>query len=536
VTLDGRVDSLKERSIGIDLLGRDVSYDPSSDAIVRVRANDVRKRLSSYYASTDLTSEIQINLPTGSYIPKFPRGFAADDKPSSAALTTAVAGAPASAEIAPPFSRLALIRPALLALLLCILLIRHRMEDRESYLVFWDHVLAGRNTLQLSIPSQDRVQLASSLYPIVRIAGRYGVDTAIEELPASSEEHERLASVQESFATPPALAEDSRLRWILTMHPGKEGIIDRVVTSQLSVANMSSAALLTILPEDTTILHIQGTDNDAIQHLLYDLTSQKNFPGGVIDQLGNHHVLQVLLQRRWSGPVANAALLRGFISMRTFTADRYAHWRSAAFTSSWLLYAGYYLCRENMSTVLQLPSAHAEQDSLTKLLFTFALAYVFGNIFSGTVADLRGPRHIALIGGILSASATTAMILPHTLHNLLALQLLNGFGQGLGFPALSRLLAVWFTRKERPSVLAWWSASYSLGGGLAAGITLFWCATTHFFFPAGVETLLCLTSIALSFTLSLLLLDYAGRTAKRRSGAADPFLNYADPVPTQAKL
>jgi len=183
VTLDGRVDSLKERSIGIDLLGRDVSYDPSSDAIVRVRANDVRKRLSSYYASTDLTSEIQINLPTGSYIPKFPRGFAADDKPSSAALTTAVAGAPASAEIAPPFSRLALIRPALLALLLCILLMRHRMEDRESYLVFWDHVLAGRNTLQLSIPSQDRVQLASSLYPIVWIAGRNGVDTAIESSP-----------------------------------------------------------------------------------------------------------------------------------------------------------------------------------------------------------------------------------------------------------------------------------------------------------------------------------------------------------------
>lgn len=164
--------------------------------------------------------------------------------------------------------------------------------------------------------------------------------------------------------------------------------------------------------------------------------------------------------------------------MRGSTTNGYAHWRSTAFTSSWLLYAGYYLCRENMSTVLRLPSAPAEQDSLTKLLFTFALAYVFGNIASGTLADLRGPRHIAVIGGLLSASATAAMLLPHTLHNLLALQLLNGFGQGLGFPALSRLLAVWFTRKERAPVLAWWSASYSLGGGLAAGITL-WCATTH---------------------------------------------------------
>jgi len=78
----------------------------------------------------------------------------------------------------------------------------------------------------------------------------------------------------------------------------------------------------------------------------------------------------------------------------------------------------------------------------------------------------------------VSAAATTAMVFTHNLHSLLTLQLLNGFGQGLGFPALAKLLATWFTRKERPPVLAWWSASYSLGGGLAASVTL-WCLTPH---------------------------------------------------------
>ncbi len=158
--------------------------------------------------------------------------------------------------------------------------------------------------------------------------------------------------------------------------------------------------------------------------------------------------------------------------------DCYKHWRGAAFNSSWLLYAGYYLCRENLSTVLSLPSAPAGQDSLTKLLFTFALAYVIGHIFAGTIADLRGPRHVAMIGGLVSAVATILMVFTHTLHNLLALQLLNGFGQGLGFPALAKLLATWFTRRERPPVLAWWSASYSLGGGLAASVTL-WFLTSN---------------------------------------------------------
>ena len=161
----------------------------------------------------------------------------------------------------------------------------------------------------------------------------------------------------------------------------------------------------------------------------------------------------------------------------------YRHWRSAAFTSSWLLYAGYYLCRENLRTVRTLPGAPATQDNLTGLLFNFALAYVIGHLVAGTLADLRGARKVALTGGLISAGATAAMLFVHAPHGLLALQLLNGFAQGLGFPALARMLAVWFRREERPGVLAWWSASYSLGGVLAASLTL-WCATTQWVMPS----------------------------------------------------
>jgi len=162
---------------------------------------------------------------------------------------------------------------------------------------------------------------------------------------------------------------------------------------------------------------------------------------------------------------------------------RYSHWRSAAFSSSWLLYAGCYLCRENLCTVRTLPGAPPAQDDLTGLLFNFALAYVVGHIVSGTLADLKSARKVALAGGMLSALATAAMLFVHAPHALLALQLLNGFAQGLGFPALCRMLAVWFRRAERPSVLAWWSASYSLGGVLAASLTL-WCATTQLIMPS----------------------------------------------------
>jgi sugar phosphate permease len=207
------------------------------------------------------------------------------------------------------------------------------------------------------------------------------------------------------------------------------------------------------------------------------------------------------------------------------TTDRYRHWRSAAFNSSWLLYAGYYLCRENLSTVLNLPGVPAGQDSLIRLLFTFALAYVIGHFCAGTIADLRGPRHIALIGGLVSGIATIAMIFTHTLHNLLALQLLNGFGQGLGFPALAKLLATWFTRKERPPVLAWWSASYSLGGGLAASITL-WCLTTNLLSGWGWKRCFVLPPLLLMF---LSVYFYISTRDKPKDAGLEP-LGEADAV------
>ncbi len=69
----GHFDSLKERVIGVELFGRSTSYDTSDDAIVRVTASDVRKRLLQHYGKYGVTPEYRINLPPGSYIPEITR-------------------------------------------------------------------------------------------------------------------------------------------------------------------------------------------------------------------------------------------------------------------------------------------------------------------------------------------------------------------------------------------------------------------------------------------------------------------------------
>jgi hypothetical protein len=69
----GHFDSLKERVIGVELFDRSTSYDTSDDAIVRVTASDVRKRLLQHYGKYGATSEYRISLPSGSYIPEITR-------------------------------------------------------------------------------------------------------------------------------------------------------------------------------------------------------------------------------------------------------------------------------------------------------------------------------------------------------------------------------------------------------------------------------------------------------------------------------
>src|SRR5580765_7362196 len=69
--LHGEPADLRERSIGVALFGRPVTYDTADDAIVRVTASDVRKRLLQHYGNTGAESRFRINLPSGSYVPEF---------------------------------------------------------------------------------------------------------------------------------------------------------------------------------------------------------------------------------------------------------------------------------------------------------------------------------------------------------------------------------------------------------------------------------------------------------------------------------
>jgi hypothetical protein len=66
----GDFESLKERVIGVELFGRSPSYNTGEDAIVRVTASDVRRRLLQHYGTYGRASGLRISLPLGSYVPE----------------------------------------------------------------------------------------------------------------------------------------------------------------------------------------------------------------------------------------------------------------------------------------------------------------------------------------------------------------------------------------------------------------------------------------------------------------------------------
>jgi hypothetical protein len=135
--LAGQVDALHERAIGIDLLGKDPGFDPSEDASVRVKANEVRKRLTRFYETPDGVESLRVDLPVGSYVPQFRR----------ISFTT-------TPEAFRPRRKLwALLAAAVLCVVFtCLAMFWYRQSPNSELDALWHPVFADSNPIILCLP------------------------------------------------------------------------------------------------------------------------------------------------------------------------------------------------------------------------------------------------------------------------------------------------------------------------------------------------------------------------------------------------
>lgn len=145
--LDGRADDIKERTIGVEVFGRESSYQTSEDAIVRVKANEVRKRLAQHYQEAGTRSNLRIDLPAGSYVPDFHLVEEAVVPPS----------------VPPRVHRWWLVAVAVLAVLGAVFAFSRLTGQKSAFDEFWAPVLASPRPVLLCLAQPPAYQLSRRL-------------------------------------------------------------------------------------------------------------------------------------------------------------------------------------------------------------------------------------------------------------------------------------------------------------------------------------------------------------------------------------
>jgi len=73
-TLAGRTERIKAYSIATSVFGREASFDPQTDPIIRIEASRLRRSLERYYLTAGKHDPVRVTIPKGSYVPTFACG------------------------------------------------------------------------------------------------------------------------------------------------------------------------------------------------------------------------------------------------------------------------------------------------------------------------------------------------------------------------------------------------------------------------------------------------------------------------------
>jgi hypothetical protein len=324
-TLEGNIDELKERLIGMSLLGRDASYDTSTDSGVRVRANDVRKRLIKFNEGEGAGQEFSFVLPPGTYVPRFFRNAVAVTHP----VQTALEAMPfhsvhdviphedvmqhidvihdALVERSPgtdiPLSLFQLAVPAVVAIFLCIICMRWQLSQEDLFTNFWKEIFQGDYAFLYLAPSHVdgkqgmvAIQELNEATPLLDLIGQFHRKfTVISDLKAASVSNQISVYVGLNYTGEIRSFNAGEVEQERRFHLVGEGG-DRVVVDGRNPARSAihDAALLTIVNGRERSMYIDGTDDKAIRSLVNRLCDQTSFPAALADSVHSDTITQAV--------------------------------------------------------------------------------------------------------------------------------------------------------------------------------------------------------------------------------------------------
>jgi OPA family glycerol-3-phosphate transporter-like MFS transporter len=151
---------------------------------------------------------------------------------------------------------------------------------------------------------------------------------------------------------------------------------------------------------------------------------------------------------------------------------RMLRWQGITLATLFAGYAGYYVCRSNLSVAAPLLLQEFADRGLTKADVGFVasvgvLLYAVGKVTNGVLADFLGGRGVFLMGMIASAVCTVLFGLAGGLTLFMLIWAVNRYVQSMGWGALVNVASRWFPPSVHATVMGVLAMSYLLGDALA---------------------------------------------------------------------
>jgi OPA family glycerol-3-phosphate transporter-like MFS transporter len=147
---------------------------------------------------------------------------------------------------------------------------------------------------------------------------------------------------------------------------------------------------------------------------------------------------------------------------------RLRRWQGVTLVTLLVGYAGYYLCRSNLSVAATLleddPGAGGiTQEAVGAVMSFGVLLYAAGKFVNGLFTDASDGRRLFLLGMAASVVCTFAFGLASGLAVFAIVWSVNRFVQSMGWPALVRIAAHWFPASRQATVMGALSVSFLIG-------------------------------------------------------------------------
>jgi OPA family sugar phosphate sensor protein UhpC-like MFS transporter len=159
-------------------------------------------------------------------------------------------------------------------------------------------------------------------------------------------------------------------------------------------------------------------------------------------------------------------------------------WRWRVLISTYFGYAGFYLVRKVFTICKSTLAAPAEEggygmgfEAVANIWTAYLVAYMLGQFLNSFIGRNWGPR-VLLLGGLgISMAINLVFGFANSYTTFLVFMFFNGLVQAAGWPGTVGAVAEWLRKKERGTIMGFWSTNYLVGNILVKSLGGFLLAT-----------------------------------------------------------